>query len=327
MHALLADPRACDFFHAIRLLQRQQAELPRIGYANLPKDEAVRFGQTPSLAHPSTLIETFEPSADNRPAKLKLTYHGLLGVNGPLPLNYTEHAMDRGHVHRDRTFTAFLDVFHHRMMSFLARAWADNNIAVDLDRPEDSHFRRYISSLIGQGQPSLQNTDALPDSSRLYFAGWLSREARSTEGLGKILGDFFGTVAEVVPFQGRWLAIPLENRSQLAGARSSGVLGESVILGETVWDCCLSFRIKLGPLYFDRFRQLLPGQRAFERLRCWVKTYVGEEFFWDVSFAVKSEGIPQMQLGSTSQLGYNTWLFAGQCVGGVREVVFESRAA
>jgi len=327
MHALLSDPRSCDFFHAIRLLQRHWAEAPRIGYANLPKDEPVRFGQTPSLAHPPTLIERFEPSVDGRPAQLKLLYHGLLGVNGPLPLNYTEYAMDRSHIFRDCTFTAFLDVFHHRLMSFLARAWADNNIAVDQDRPEDSHFRRFIGSLIGQGQDSLQDCEALPDNSRLYFSGWLSREARSPEGLGKILGDYFGTVAEIVPFRGRWLVIPAENRSRLAGARSSGVLGESVILGETVWDCCLSFRIKLGPLYFDRFRELLPGQRSFERLCSWVKNYVGEEFFWDVAFAVKSDGIPGVQLGKAAQLGYNAWLCTEPDAGGVREVVFEPRAA
>jgi type VI secretion system protein ImpH len=213
------------------------------------------------------------------------------------------------------------------MMSFLARAWADNNLAVDQDRPEDSHFRRYLGSLIGEGQESLQGGDALPDNCRLYFSGWLSRGARSPEGLGKILGDFFGVAAEIVPFRGRWLAIPPENRSRLAGARSSGGLGESVILGETIWDCCLSFRIKLGPLYFDRFRELLPGQRSFERLRSWVKSYVGEEFFWDVSFAVKSDGIPPVQLGKSSQLGYNTWLFARQDASGVREVIFEPRAA
>jgi len=179
MQALLTEPKDCDFFQAVRLMQKHWAELPRVGYANLPKDEPVRFGQTPSLAHPSTLIESFTQAVQDRPAQMKLMYHGLLGVNGPMPLNYTEYAMERRHAHRDETFAAFLDVFHHRMMSFLARAWADNNIAVDQDRPEDSHFRRYVGSLIGQGQASLQSCDVLPDNARLYFAGWLSRGARS----------------------------------------------------------------------------------------------------------------------------------------------------
>ncbi len=327
MQPLLSDPKACDFFHAIRLMQKQWAEQPRIGYANLPKDEPVRFGQKPSLAHPATLIESFEPSSGDRPAQMKLLYHGLLGVNGPLPLNYTEYAMGRLHAHRDETFVAFLDVFHHRMMSFLARAWADNNIAVDQDRPADSHFSRYVGSLIGQGQESLCGRDALPDNARLYFSGWLSRGVRSPEGLGKILGEFFSTSAKVIPFRGRWLPLPKKNRSQLGGAMSSGVLGESVVLGENVWDCCLSFRIQLGPLAFGQFRELLPGQRSFERLRAWVKSYVGDEFFWDVAFEVKSDEIPAIQLGKAAQLGYDTWLCANRDAGKVREVVFEPHAA
>ena len=327
MQSLLSDPKACDFFHAIRLMQKQWASLPRIGYANLPKDEPVRFGQRPSLSHPATLIESFEPSSWELPAQMKLWYHGLLGVNGPLPLNYTEHAMERLQAHRDKTFTAFLDIFHHRMMSFLARAWTDNNIAVDQDRPADSHFNRYIGSLIGQGQESLRGCDVLPDNARLYFSGWMSRGARSPEGLGKILGEFFGTTANIIPFRGRWLPIPPKNRSQLGFGTSSGVLGESVVLGDNVWDCCLSFRIQLGPLGYGKFFELLPGKSSFERLGAWVKSYVGDEFFWDVAFEVKSDEIPAIQLGRTAQLGYNTWMCANRDAGKVREVVFEPRAA
>lgn len=316
-----------EFFQAIRLLQRHSPEYPRIGYANLPKDEPVRFGQTPSLAFPSALIEEVEASVDDQPARIRLAYHGLLGANGPLPLNYTEYIHERLHSYRDKTMVAFLDTFHHRMMSFLARAWADNNIAVDMERPQESHFRRFIASLVGQGQASLMGCDELPDNARLYFSGWLSRGARSPEGLGKILGDFFGTKAQIQPFQGRWLSIPPENRSRLAGPRSSGLLGESLILGESVWDCCLSLRVLVGPLSYSQFKKLQPGGNAFRRLCCWVKSYVGEAFFWDVAFDVQSNGIPTVQLGNGSQLGYNSWLGNDARDEGVRRVVFESRAA
>jgi len=316
-----------EFFQAVRLLQRHWAELPRIGYANLPKDELVRFGQTPSLAFPSALVESFEPAAEGRPARLKLAYHGLLGANGPLPLNYTEYAHERLHSFRDKTMVAFLDTFHHRMMSFLARAWADSNIAVDMDRPQDSHYRRFVASLVGQGQANLMGCDELPDNGRLYFAGWLSRGTRSPEGLGKIIGDFFATAAEIQPFQRRWLSIPPENRSRLAGPRSSGLLGESLILGESVWDGCLSLRVKLGPLPYSQFKKLQPGGAAFKRLCCWVKSYVGDEFFWDVAFDVQGGGIPAVQLGNGSQLGYNSWLGMNSQDACIRRVVFESRAA
>ena len=323
----LPDASAYDFFQAIRILQRHWSSSPRIGYANLPKDEPLRLGQKPSLTCPATLIERLDPPTDEKPAKMVLTYHGILGANGPLPLNFTEYALDRAMARKDRTFPALLDVFHHRMMSFLARAWADNNLAVDLDRPADSHFIRYFGGLIGIGQDSLRNRDLVPDYAKLYFSGWLSREARSPEGLGKILAHYFAIPTTIKPFQGRWLPLPAEHRSRLGGSPDSGVLGESVILGESVWDCCLSFRIVMGPLKFSSFQRMLPGGQSFARLCSWVKNYVGDEFFWDVAFQVEAPQIPLLMLGSTAQLGYNTWLRTGKNNTGVFEVVFESRAA
>ncbi|MFT3867642.1 MAG: type VI secretion system baseplate subunit TssG [Nibricoccus sp.] len=316
-----------EFFQAVRLLQRHGVAYPRIGYANLPKDEPVRFGQTPSLTFPTALIDAVETPAEGGPTRVKLAYHGLLGVNGPLPTNYTEYVYERLHNHRDETMVEFLNLFHHRMMSFLARAWADNNIAVDMDRPQESHYRRFVASLVGQGQDSLMDRDELPDNGRFYFSGWLSRGTRSSEGLGKILGDFFETKAEIQPFQGRWLTIPPENRSRLAGPRSSGLLGESLILGESVWDGCLSLRVLMGPLSYSQFKKLQPGSTAFKRLCCWVKSYVGETFFWDVAFDVQSRGIPAVQLGDGSQLGYNSWIGKDSPKDELRRVVFESRAA
>jgi type VI secretion system protein ImpH len=316
-----------EFFQVVRLLQRQSKEYPKVGYANLPKDEPVRFGQAPSLAFPSALVDSIEPSTAGRPARIRLAHHGLLGVNGPLPLNYTEYVQERVHVFRDSTMLGFLDVFHHRMMSLLARAWADNNIAVDMDRPDESHFRRYVACLVGQGQASLQGRDELPDNARLYFAGWLSRGARSPEGLAKILGDFFEARAEVLPFQGRWLPIPRENRSRLAGPKSSGLLGQSLILGETVWDCGLSLRVLFGPLTYRQFSKFMPGGLAFKQLCCWVKSYAGDAFFWDVAFDVESEDIPTVQLGQGARLGYNSWIGGGSPLGGVRRVIFEGQAA
>jgi len=141
------------------------------------------------------------------------------------------------------------------------------------------------------------------------------------------LSEFFGINAKVVPFRGRWLPIPSKNRSQLGGARSGAVLGESVVLGESIWDCCLSFRIQLGPLGFDQFCKLLPGKHSFEVLSAWVKSYIGDEFFWDVAFEVKSDEIPAIQLGKTAQIGLNSWLCSAREVSTLRKVVFESRAA
>lgn len=325
MQTLLQDAPGCDFFQAVRLLQRQWAQHPRIGYANLPKDEPVRLGQAPSLACATTLVTEYRTRDIDTPSRLSLAHHGLLGANGPLPLNYTEYVLERAHVHKDRTMAAFLDLFHHRMMSFLARAWADNNIAVDFDRPGDSHFVRYIASLIGQGGAGLV-AECLPPHARLHYAGWLTKEARPPEGLAKILAEFFGVPGQVIPFVGRWLRIPAENRSRL-GEADGGILGESVILGETVWDCSLNFRVVLGPMSFERYCEMLPEGRSFARLCEWVKTYVGTGLTWDVCFIVEASNIPGACLGAGARLGHSAWLKSEDRPLYSGEVVFAPRAA
>ncbi len=304
MHRLIGE---CEFFQAIRILQKSSKLSPKIGYAKLPKDEPVRFGQIPTLACAGTLVDSYEQATENHPSRMYLTFHGLFGANGPLPLNYTEFALDRLRSARDATFSAFLDIFHHRMITFLARAWADNNIAVDMDRPDESRFKHYVASLIGMGSESVWNTDELPDHARLYYSGWLSRATRSPEGLGKILGSYFHADVEIQPFQGRWIEIPGRDRTRL-GCRTSSVLGRSVIAGERTWDCRLSFRVKFGPLTYSRYKELQPGGSCFKKLCCWIKTYTGDEYFWDVSFKVIVETIPTCRLGDRRELGYNIWL-------------------
>jgi type VI secretion system protein ImpH len=324
---LIQEPSAFDFFHAVRLLQRHWRTLPRVGYAHLPKDEAIRFKQTPTLAFSPTLITDFLAPADGKPGTLALSFHGLLGVNGPLPTNYTEYAIGRMLGHRDTTLVAFLDIFHHRMMSFLARAWADNNIAVDLDRPEDSRFVRFAGSFIGIEQDALRNRDTVPDFARLYFTGWLGKSTRCLEGLEKILQEFFSAQVQVQPFQGRWLTLPVENQSRLGESLTTGILGESVILGRTIWDCRISFRIRFGPVSLADFRRMLPGSPSFERLRIWVREYLGIEYFWDLQLVIIASEIPCLQLGGGARLGYDTWLQTSTANEGNRAILIQPRAA
>ena len=43
------------------------------------------------------------------------------------------------------------NIFHHRMLSLFYRAWAVNQKAADLDRPDVHDFARYIGSFFGLG--------------------------------------------------------------------------------------------------------------------------------------------------------------------------------
>ena len=63
-----------------------------------------------------------------------VNFMGLFGPNAPLPLHITDYARDREANAKDETLTAFLNVFHHRLISLFYRAWAVNQKAADLDR-------------------------------------------------------------------------------------------------------------------------------------------------------------------------------------------------
>ena len=118
-------------------------------------------------------------------------FFGLFGPDGPLPLHLTEYARDRSRNHRDPSLQRFADIFHHRALSLFYRAWANSRPTISFDRPEDDRFALYTGALIGLGMESLRNRDAMPDLTKLHFAGHLSCQTRHAEGLASILSEFF----------------------------------------------------------------------------------------------------------------------------------------
>jgi type VI secretion system protein ImpH len=319
----LADcPEAFDFFQALRLLQRYWKDSPRIGYATHPGNEPLQLRQNPTLAFTGALIHSFRPATIDKPANMALNHHGLIGPNGPLPVVYTEFILDRIRSKKDHSIINFLDIFHHRLMSLLFRAWADSNIAVAFDRSvQDGHlqfefndpainenqFFEHAGSLVGIGLPMLRGRDNLPESVRIYHAPWLTRQVRSAEGLEKIISDFLDVPATVIPFQGRWLPLPPDSWALLGESTETGMLGENCFLSEIIWDCTSSFRIKVGPVSHAELLHLIPGTDSFERLRALIRTYVGYEFYWDLEIAVKARTIPLGKLGEKGRIGLDAW--------------------
>ena len=172
-----------------------------------------------------------------------------------------------GEAQCDQTLTRFLDIFHHRMTSHFYRAWAINQKSADLDRPDNpkaderQKFPFYLSCLLGAGMASPLVDDGISAFSRIYYSGHLVSQSRSAAGLQSILEDYFGVPTRVLPFAGRWLALPLENQCRIGLSPSTGTVGQSVIVGSRLWDCKLSFRIRMGPMGLADFTRMLPQQR------------------------------------------------------------------
>ena len=305
---LAREPFAFDFFRAVRLLENQRNDLPRVGCSHAPAEDPVRFGQNPSLTFAPSAIEAFQTDAPGAAPRFLVRFFGLLGPNGPMPPHLTEYVYERQLHYGDRTIAAFLNVFHHRMISFFYRAWAANQKSADMDRSEEQRFATFIGSFLGIGMESLQNRDPVADWAKLFFSGRLAPQVRNAEGLEAVLQEFFEIPTEVQTFAGRWIDLPPDSVCQLGASPESGSLGMTTILGSRFWECQLSFRLKLGPMPLADYERMLPGGEAFPRLKCWVVNYSGEEFSWDVQLVLKAGEVPDTCLGKAGRLGWTTWM-------------------
>ncbi|HAV64559.1 MAG TPA: type VI secretion system baseplate subunit TssG [Verrucomicrobiales bacterium] len=307
---IAANPPGFDFFAAIRRVQAEFSDRPRIGCSLRPSGDPIRFAQTPALDFAPSTLESLQVSADDptRPPTLFARHFGVFGPNGALPLCLTEYARDRIYHHGDRTFAAFCNVFHHRLMSLFFRAWAESNKAVDMDRPGDSHWVHYLGALFGLSGEAFWNRDSVPDRAKLYFSGRLVAQSRNAEGLAAIVRDFFNVDTELVPFVGRWMNLPDEYQWKLGDSRDTGSLGRTTIVGSRVWAGQLHFRLRLGPMRLVDLERMLPSGGSFRRLRDWVRLYTTDQFTWDVQMILAREEVPAVQLGKSGRVGWTTWL-------------------
>lgn len=304
-----ARPHGYDLFALLRRAEALHPQLPRLGRAKRPSQEPLRIGQEPSSAFAPSTVSKLCLDRDGAVPKLQILSFGLFGPNGPMPLVFTEHAHERAIHHGDRTLVEFADIFHHRLSLLFYRAWADAQSSASLDRNGDDAFTRFSSSLIAYGQASLRNRDSIADHARLNHAGHLVRQTRNAEGLTRILSNFFKVPVVIEEFVGRWLPIPTNQCTRL-GAPVGAQLGVDAVAGRAVWDRQHRFRLCMGPMSRDVYTHLLPSDRGHRQLLDWVRSYIGIELDWDVRLVLAAKEVPSARLGTTTRLGWTTWLGA-----------------
>jgi type VI secretion system protein ImpH len=315
LSALQAQPYAFDFYQALRRLECAYRDWPRLGTAARPAEEPVRFGQALSLTAAPATLSHFEPARGARPAHLYSYFFGVLGPNGALPLHLTEYAKQRAHLNHDRALVAFLDMFHHRLLSLFYRAHSSADPVTQHDRPEADRFAVYVASMLGLGLPSLRERDAVSDHARLYYAGLFAPQAKNAEGLCALLEDYFEVKAQIEEFVGEWVTLPAAQAWRLGQGpkRASplmGCLSKTALVGTRVWLRQHRFRVALGPLRHDQFQSLLPGTPGFMRVTALVRSYIGDELKWDLRLRVAEEALRPARLGGDAQLGRTSWLSA-----------------
>lgn len=318
-------PYSFEFYQAVRLLHWlndhgadvQSGEQAPSGRAR----DAVRFSAQLSLETPAGEIYDLGPGVPAqgdklaKPPKMTVTFLGLTGPNGALPVHYTELLLERRFRNRDRTLQEFLDIFNHRLTSQFYQAWAKYHVFVDWERQTREGFLRYLLDLVGMGADSLRNRLesnklGIRDQALAYYSGILAQHPHSAEGLASIVSDYFRVPTEIVQFQGRWMQLPHDQCTRL-GVSECG-LGEGAMLGTVVWEQQSKFRIRIGPLNQQEFRTFMPNGSAFVSLARFGNFYAGTSLDFDVQVAIKRSDVPFCVLGGQGEfaahLGWSTWL-------------------
>lgn len=324
---LEAEPHRFGFYQAMRKLEAEFRDQARLGESTSAAEDPIRLGQKPSLAFAPSTLASFRRGREGRADRLQVLFFGLFGPNGPLPHHLTEYAHDRIRNAKDQTFARFADVFHHRMLSLFYRAWANAQPTVSYDRPETDRFAVYVGSLFGMGMPSLRNRGRVADEIRLHFAGQLACQTRCAEGLQSFLGDYFGVGVVVDEFVGQWVRLPKQSLCRLGCSPTTGTLGLTAIAGDRIWDRTQKFRVTLGPLSLEAYRELLPGGERLPDLIELVRTYVHDELVWDVKLLLKGAEVMPLELGRQGHLGWTTWLTDGSARGDVDDLHFDPLTA
>ncbi|MDB4986607.1 MAG: type secretion protein family [Myxococcaceae bacterium] len=304
--------RSEDFYATLRALEAAHPEAPRIGEAIHASDEPIRLGQRPTLAFEAAAVVHVEPARESRPPRVEVSFFGVFGANGPLPLHLTEYAYQRIHHAHDHTLARFADIFHHRLLALLYRTWAVSQPTVSHDRPNQDAFARRVSALVGQ--PKSVRDETAIDLFARYAVGQFVTSARHPEGLKKVISAFFRCKVEVEEFVGEWLVIPDEYcwrviGSQAAGAATAlGRLGHSTRIGRSMWSRDGKFRLSIGPLKRAAYEKMMPGGSDLKQLIELVGRYVGPELSWDVRLILQEQDMRPTILGGSARLGRDAYL-------------------
>lgn len=353
---LFAEPFAFDFFQAVRILERLEADRQPVGRGGPPKAEVVRFRAHLSLAFPPSAVYDLAPPTGDLPLPvMTVAFLGLHGPSGMLPRHYTELLLrlDREARGPERTtLRDWFDLFNHRLISLFYRAWEKYRFYIPYERgeharPDPDPFTRVLFSLVGLGTPGLRDRlvvttpdpqgeqpprmlARIDDLALLHYAGFLAHRPRCAVALEVLLHDYFGLPVQVQQFRGQWLVLDRENQSRLGG-EGNNALGVNLVAGERVWDVQSKFRVRLGPVGYTRFAEFIPDRaavpqrKAFFLLAHLVRLYVGPELDFDVQLVLRAAEVPPCQLdsGAGRHLGWDTWLCSGPLDHDAADAVFE----
>jgi len=309
-----------EFFQAVRLLARTFSGRKPVGGTARPEEEFVRFGARLSTAFPPSAVHEIEHIPDSPdPVNMTVAFLGLTGIQGVLPLCYTEWMLER-EAAKDDTLAAFLDLFNHRLLSLFYRAWEKHRppVLYELSAARNQQpdpITHSLFDIVGMGTSGLRGRMRIQDESLLLYAGLIAQRPHSATALRGILRDYFSVPVEIDQCVGDWYELEEADRCYLSAELERNQLEVGAFLGDAVWNQQGRFRIRVGPLDFDHFRDFLPDGRAMAKLVELTRYLAGQAMAFDVQVFLRAGEVPDCRLSDEGvdapRLGWMGWLKTG----------------
>ena len=311
---LLTRPGEFSFFQAVRLLQLARPDAVPIGGPGPAAQEAVRIGASSSLAYQAAEVTQVEsPEQPGTPYKLTTTLTSLYGTNSPLPAFYSEDMLryEIDNAGEDDPARVFIDIFNHRILSLLYRAWSKYRWAFTFRGGAFDPTSVAMLSLIGIGDPVLRRVLGVPAQRLLRYAGFLTQEPRNARTLAGVVSDYFdGVPVDTELCVERWVAVVEPDQNRL-GVRNS-TLSQSLTLGERVRDRSGKYRLEIGLLPdLPSFESFLPIGHHFRPLGALLRLLIPDPLEYDLRLGLRGWAVPMLRLTrgeDAPRLGWTSWL-------------------
>jgi type VI secretion system protein ImpH len=312
MAALLERSPRFAFFQAVRLLQGQFRDAPRVGHQGPVEKERVRFRPVLDYCFATSdiaAIRETELEDGTTGVEILTTFLSLYGTQSPLPSYFTERLFEQEEGSLQR---GFLDLFHHRLISLFYRAWEKYRYAAQYDDTGEDYYSQRLLGLLALDPARFPEGHRVDRQRFLGFAGLLTQVPHSAASLEAALQDYFPDIpVRVESFLGRWVEIPPSDRNRL-GLANCG-LGRDLTLGSRAFDCRCTFQVRMGPMGLGDYMSLLPGSDRQRELREIVDVMNGDCLDYEVELKLREDEVPPLQLSTdTSRLGWSTWLGRGE---------------
>lgn len=307
---VLENPTDFDFDQLIYIVESLRSNIEPLGENNNQTKEAVRIRANPVMHQAIGEISAIETvnTVSNMP-EVHTNFLNLIGINGPLPMPYTELILERIKA-KDKAGLHFLDIFNHRLVSLWHRLRKKTYPQLYKSIPNQTPIGRVVEDLSG-----FKELNGLPHAA---FFDYYWRRSRSIYALLHMMLRFFNINATATPFDGAWRVIEKNEGSQIGKKQGQfNVLGKSSVLGLRSWDQEAGFTINLPVIGWKEVQQFLPfkdsnlGGTNYNKLQKLAVSLMGSQPNIHLNIALKESENFGTKLNSSFALGWNSWLKGG----------------